>query len=56
MQEMPIPDKYLCHSPLMIACEEYKKNIVELLLHNGASVALKNKVDIAVIYQYASQL
>ena len=54
MQEMPIPDKYLCHSPLMIACEEDKKNIVELLLKNGASVALKNKVDIAVTSMHHS--
>lgn len=48
MQGMLIPDKYLCHSPLMIACEEDKENIVELLLKNGASVALKNKVVIPV--------
>ena len=53
VQGMLIPDKYLCHSPLMIACEEDKKNIVELLLNNGASVALKNKVGIT---EYASQL
>ena len=45
---MLIPDKYLCHSPLMIACEEDKKDIVELLIENRASVALKNKVSISV--------
>ena len=54
MQGMLIPDKYLCHSPLMIACEEDKKNIVELLLNNGASAALKNKVDIAVTSMHHS--
>ena len=45
---MLIPDKYLCHSPLMIACEEDKEDIVKLLIEKGASVALKNKVGIAV--------
>jgi hypothetical protein len=45
---MLIPDKYLYHSPLMVACEEDKENIVELLVENGASVALKNKVGIPV--------
>ena len=41
---MPVPEKYLFHSPLMIACEEDKEDIVQLLIEKGASVALKNKV------------
>lgn len=41
---MPIPEKYVSHSPLMVACAEDKDEIVQLLILNGASVALKNKV------------
>lgn len=49
-----IPDRYLCHSPLMIACEEDRENIAKLLIENGASVALKNKVGLLSLqYSYS---
>lgn len=34
------------HSPLMIACEEDWDKVIDLLLSKGASVALKNKVQV----------
>ena len=51
-KSMAVPEKYSSLSPLMIACEEDKEEIVQLLISKGASIALKNKVQIKVIHEH----
>ena len=42
--------KYHCHSPLMIACEDECESVISVLLELEATVALKNKVNLNIVY------